>query len=43
MILAIEPRIAINDTYILGLEDMVLITEEGGVSLTQFEKQPLEI
>ncbi|MFC2043134.1 M24 family metallopeptidase [Chloroflexota bacterium] len=43
MVLAIEPRIAIDETYILGLEDMVLITEDGGVPLTQFEKQPLEI
>jgi Xaa-Pro aminopeptidase len=43
MVLAIEPRIAIDGIYILGVEDMVLVTEEGGKPLTQFEKQPLQV
>ncbi len=43
MVLAIEPRVSLNDIYLFGIEDMVLITEEGGVPLTQFPKTPLEI
>lgn len=43
MVLAIEPRVSLNDTYLFGNEDMVLVTEAGGVPLTQFPKTPLEI
>jgi len=42
MVLAIEPRIT-DGRYLYGNEDMTLITEDGGVPLTQFEKLPLEI
>lgn len=43
MLLAIEPRIAIDDMYLLGNEDMVLVTEEGGKPLTAFARTPLEL
>jgi Xaa-Pro aminopeptidase len=43
MVLAIEPRVSLNDVYLFGIEDMVLVTEDGGVPLTQFPKRPLEI
>ena len=42
MTLAIEPRIQIGD-YLVGHEDVVLVTPDGGESLNQFPKQPLEI
>lgn len=42
MILAIEPRIAVEN-YLFGIEDMVLVSQEGGVPLTQFPREPLEI
>jgi Xaa-Pro dipeptidase len=38
MVLAIEPRVVIDGIYILGIEEMVLITKDGGVSLTQFDR-----
>lgn len=41
MVLAIEPRVVVNDIYTLGIEEMVLITPDGGESLTQFERTPL--
>jgi len=41
MVLAIEPRVVLNDIYTLGIEEMVLITPDGGESLTQFERTPL--
>lgn len=43
MVLAIEPRLALGEMYLLGVEDMVVVTETGGVSLNRFEKEPLEI
>lgn len=43
MVLAIEPRIAIQAMYLLGNEDMVLITDAGGKPLTKFDKTPLEL
>jgi Xaa-Pro dipeptidase len=43
MVLAIEPRVSLKDKYLLGNEDMVLITEDGGAPLTKFPKGPLEI
>lgn len=43
MVLAIEPRLSNDDIYLLGNEDMVLVTPAGGVSLTKFPKEPLVI
>jgi len=43
MVLAIEPRLALDEMYLVGVEDMVVVTESGGVSLNRFEKEPLEI
>lgn len=43
MVLAIEPRLSFDDIYLLGNEDMVLVTKAGGVSLTNFPKEPLVI
>ena len=38
MILAIEPRIAVEDHYLMGVEDMVLVTDHGGEALTKYER-----
>ena len=43
MVLAIEPRLSNDDIYLLGNEDMVLVTPNGGVALTKFPKEPLVI
>ena len=43
MVLAVEPRIAVDNTYLFGNEDMVHVTKDGGVSFTSFPKEPLEI
>jgi Xaa-Pro aminopeptidase len=43
MVLAIEPRLAVDGMYLVGVEDMVLVGESGGVSLNSFEKEPFEI
>ena len=43
MVLAVEPRLALGDHDLLGVEDMVVVTESGGVSLNGFEKEPFEI
>ena len=43
MVLAVEPRIAVENTYLFGNEDMVHVTKEGGVSFTSFPREPLEI
>ncbi len=43
MVLAVEPRIAVENTYLFGNEDMVHVTKDGGVSFTSFPKEPLEI
>jgi Xaa-Pro aminopeptidase len=42
MVLAIEPRVT-DGRYLYGNEDMTLITEDGGVPLTRFDKLSLEI
>lgn len=42
MVLAIEPRLTCDDVYLMGNEDMVVVTPEGGVSLTHFPKGPLD-
>jgi Xaa-Pro aminopeptidase len=43
MVLAIEPRLALGEMYLVGVEDLVLVTESGGVSLNHFAKEPLEV
>ena len=43
MVLCIEPRIAVDDRWLLGNEDMVVVTPEGGRPLTLFPKLPLEL
>jgi len=43
MVLAIEPRLAIGEMYLMGVEDLVRVTESGGVSLNRFEKEPLAL
>lgn len=43
MVLCIEPRIAIDDRWLLGNEDMVVVTPDGGRPLTRFPKEPLEL
>ena len=41
MTLAIEPRIEV-DGYLIGHEDVVLVTPEGGESLNRFPKEPFQ-
>jgi Xaa-Pro aminopeptidase len=36
MVLAIEPRLALENRWLVGVEDMVVVTEAGGVSLNRF-------
>lgn len=43
MVLAVEPRLALGEMYLVGVEDMVVVTESGGVSLNRFEKEPFEL
>jgi Xaa-Pro aminopeptidase len=43
MVLCIEPRIAVDDRWLLGNEDMVVVTAQGGRPLTRFPKEPLEL
>ena len=43
MVLAIEPRLAVDNIYLFGNEDMVHVTKNGGVSFSSFPKEPLEI
>jgi Xaa-Pro aminopeptidase len=43
MVLAIEPRLTCDGIYLMGNEDMVVVTHAGGVPLTAFPKEPLEI
>jgi Xaa-Pro aminopeptidase len=43
MVLAIEPRLTSDEIYLMGNEDMVVVKEQGGQSLTSFPKEPLEI
>jgi Xaa-Pro aminopeptidase len=43
MVLCIEPRISIDDRWLLGNEDMVVVTPNGGQPLTRFPKEPLEL
>ncbi len=43
MVLAIEPRVVVDGQYVIGVEDMVLITESGGETLTRFEKASLDL
>jgi Xaa-Pro aminopeptidase len=38
MVLAIEPRVVVDGIYAMGIEEMVQITNNGGVSLTQFDR-----
>jgi Xaa-Pro aminopeptidase len=43
MVLAIEPRLSVDDVYLVGNEDMVQVTADGGLSLTAFPKEPFEL
>ena len=43
MVITVEPRIALNDEYLFGNEDMVLVTADGAEPLTTFPKTPLEL
>jgi len=43
MVLAIEPRLAVDNIYLFGNEDMIHVTKDGGVSFSSFPKEPLEI
>ena len=43
MVLCIEPRISVDDRWLLGNEDMVVVTPDGGRPLTRFPKEPLEL
>ena len=43
MVMAIEPRVSLKDKYLLGIEEMVHITDDGGIPFTKFPNMPLEI
>lgn len=43
MVIAIEPRLAVDGKYLVGIEDMVLVTNDGGELLTQFPIDDLEV
>ncbi|MGA0565502.1 M24 family metallopeptidase [Ancylobacter sp. VNQ12] len=43
MVLAIEPRLAVDGRHLVGNEDMVVVTPGGGCSLTHFPADPLEL
>jgi Xaa-Pro aminopeptidase len=43
MVLCIEPRIAVDNRWLLGNEDMVVVTPQGGRALTSYPKEPLEL
>lgn len=42
MTLALEPRVRLGN-FLFGVEDVVVVTPEGGESLNRFEKEPLEL
>ena len=41
MVITVEPRIVFDDRFLMANEDMVLVTPEGGTSLTSFPREPL--
>lgn len=43
MVLAIEPRLEVNGRFLVGNEDMVVVTPQGGRALTLFPTDPLEL
>jgi Xaa-Pro aminopeptidase len=43
MFIALEPRVAIEGKWLLGNEDCVMVTENGGESFSKFPKTPLEL
>jgi Xaa-Pro aminopeptidase len=43
MLITVEPRIAVDDTWLFGNEEMVLVTASGCEVLTSYPTEPLEL
>ena len=43
MVITVEPRVTVDGEYLVGNEDMVLVTGAGSEALTHFAKEPLEL
>jgi Xaa-Pro aminopeptidase len=41
MVITVEPRIVVDDGYLLGNEDMVLVTPDGGRPFGSYPREPL--
>jgi Xaa-Pro aminopeptidase len=41
MVITVEPRVVFDDRFLMANEDMCLVTNEGGVPLTSFPREPL--
>jgi Xaa-Pro aminopeptidase len=43
MLITVEPRLALDDAWLFGNEDMVLVTADGCETLTNFPVEPLDL
>lgn len=43
MVITVEPRLALDDAWLFGNEDMVLVTADGCETLTNYPVEPLEL
>jgi Xaa-Pro aminopeptidase len=43
MVITVEPRIALDGRFLFANEDMVLVTENGGVTFGSFPREPLAL
>ena len=43
MLITVEPRIALDDSWLFGNDDMVLVTASGCEPLTHYPVEPLEL
>jgi Xaa-Pro aminopeptidase len=43
MVITVEPRVVFQGRFLMANEDMVLVTPEGGRSLTSFPREPLSL
>ena len=41
MVITVEPRVVFDHRFLMANEDMVLVTPDGGTSLTSFPREPL--
>ena len=43
MVITVEPRIALDGRFLLANEDMVLVTDKGGIAFGSFPREPLAL